>query len=226
MPDRRVEVLYELFQTRDEMNAAFQVNANNKAAPEGECAIDRLATSPYSIGGEERRPGPLLHGGAGALHARNCRAQSHIEWTDENASIYAHAIRNDLGDLSLYQWWLTASGPVLPREDAVPAKDPSSDVAGARLQDGAYLLAPIGGCAGFTDETCALHIEGTTYRIRFTRSEPPGTTFRDGHPAPSEAELHPVLATDRLLLHESARRLGEQRDPGRPRTGGPGRRTP
>ncbi len=51
--------------------------------------------------------------------------QSHIEWTDENASIYAHAIRNDLGDLSLYEWWLTSSGPLLRPRTRVRAKDPS-----------------------------------------------------------------------------------------------------
>ena len=47
-----VEVLYELFQTRDEMNEAFQVNVNNKAAPDGECATDHLAVGTYTIGGE------------------------------------------------------------------------------------------------------------------------------------------------------------------------------
>ena len=165
-------MLYELFQTRDEMNAAFEVNASNKQAPDGECAIDHLAVTPYSIEGENAGR-VLCYTVERGSFTRESPDQSHIEWTDENASIYAHAIRNDLGDLSLYEWWLTSSGPVLPTEGAVPKKDPPSDVAGARLQDGAYLLAPIGGCAGFTDETCALHIEGTTYRIRFTRSEPP-----------------------------------------------------
>ena len=167
-----VEVLYELFQTRDEMNEAFQVNANNKAAPEGECATDHLAVTPYSI--EAEPAGRVLcYTVKRRSFTDGLPDQSHIEWTDENASIYAHAIRNDLGDLSLYEWWLTSSGPVLPTGGAVPEKDPPSDVAGARLQDGVYLLAPRGGCARFTDETCALHIEGTTYRIRFTRSEPP-----------------------------------------------------
>ena len=53
-----LEVLYELFQTRDEMNAAFEVNANNKQAPDGECATDHLAVTPYSIGGD--RAGRVL----------------------------------------------------------------------------------------------------------------------------------------------------------------------
>jgi TolB protein len=170
-----VEVLYELFQTRDEMNTAFQVNANNKRAPDGECATDHLAVTPYSIEGELAGR-VLCYTVKRGSSTDESPAQSHIEWTDENASIYAHAIRNDLGDLSLYEWWLTSSGPVLPTDGTVPEKDPPPDVARVRLQDGAYLLAPRGGCAayaGFTDETCALHIEGTGYRIRFTRYEPP-----------------------------------------------------
>jgi hypothetical protein len=94
---------------------------------------------------------------------RRCRRQSHIEWTDENASIYAHAIRNDLGDLSLYEWWLTSSGPRVPAEDSVPIKDSSLRGAVARLHDGTYMTNPRGGCAGFTGSTCALHIDGTSY---------------------------------------------------------------
>jgi hypothetical protein len=89
--------------------------------------------------------------------------QSHIEWTDENASIYAHAIRNDLADLSLYEWWLTSSGPRLPVDGTVPVKDFSSRGAVARLEDGTYLTNPRGGCAGFSGSTCALHIDGTSY---------------------------------------------------------------
>ncbi|HEY3213732.1 MAG TPA: BTAD domain-containing putative transcriptional regulator [Actinomycetota bacterium] len=167
-----IEVLYELFQTRDEMNEAFQVNVNNKAAPEGECATEHLAVGSYTIDSEPAGR-VLCYTVKRGSFTDELPPQSHIEWTDENASIYAHAIRNDLGDLSLYEWWLTSSGPVLATGGAVPEKDTPSDVAGARLQDGVYLLAPRGGCAHFTDETCALHIEGTTYRIRFTRFEPP-----------------------------------------------------
>lgn len=47
-----MEVLYQLFQTRDEMNEAFQVNVNNKSAADGDCATDTSAVSPYTIGGE------------------------------------------------------------------------------------------------------------------------------------------------------------------------------
>jgi DNA-binding SARP family transcriptional activator/tRNA A-37 threonylcarbamoyl transferase component Bud32/WD40 repeat protein len=157
-----LEVLYQLFQTRDEMNAAFQVNVNNKRAPEGECATDHLATDPYTIGGEPA--GLVLCYTVKPGEFTERPAQSHVEWADENASIYAHAIRNDLGDLSLYEWWLTSSGPDLPNGD-VPRKDSPLEVAETRLKDGTYLVAPKGGCAGFAHETCALHIEGDSYRL-------------------------------------------------------------
>ena len=88
-----VEVLYELFQTRDEMNEAFQVNVNNKAAPEGECASDHLAVGSYTFEGEPA--GRVLCYTVGLSPS----AQSRIEWTDENASIYAQAVRNDQGDV-------------------------------------------------------------------------------------------------------------------------------
>jgi DNA-binding SARP family transcriptional activator/tRNA A-37 threonylcarbamoyl transferase component Bud32 len=160
-----LEVLYQLFQTRDEMNAAFQVNVNNKRAPEGECATDHLATGPYTIGREPA--GLVLCYTVKPGEFTERPAQSHIEWTDENTSVYAHAIRNDLGDLTLYEWWLTSSGPV-PTEGPGPLKDLPAALAGPRLQDGTYLVAPPGGCAGFAGVTCAMHLDGTTYRLVFT----------------------------------------------------------
>jgi serine/threonine protein kinase/DNA-binding SARP family transcriptional activator len=151
-----LEVLYELFQTRDEMNEAFQVNVNNKAAPEGECASDHLAVGSYTIDGEPA--GRVL---CYTVDRSSSEAQSHIEWTDENASIYAQAVRNDLGDLTLYEWWLTSSGPLLPSEGAVRAKDPSPGLAHSLLRDGTYLVTPKKGC--LSESTCALHVAGTAY---------------------------------------------------------------
>jgi serine/threonine protein kinase/DNA-binding SARP family transcriptional activator/Tol biopolymer transport system component len=164
-----IEVLYELFQSRDEMNEAFQVNVNNKAAPEGECATDHLATEPYTIDGESA--GRLLcYTVVRGQFSAELPDQSHLEWTDDNSSIYAHAIRNDLGDLNLYDWWLTSSGPVIPSGGPIPQKDAPLGVAGLRLQDGIYLVAPPKGCAGFDGETCAMELDGETYRIVFTNA--------------------------------------------------------
>ena len=62
-----LEVLYELFQTRDEMNEAFQVNVNNKTAPEGDCATDHLAVGPVHDRRCAGRRRPVLHGSARAV---------------------------------------------------------------------------------------------------------------------------------------------------------------
>jgi serine/threonine-protein kinase len=168
-----VEVLYELFPTRELMDAAFQGAVNSRVAPDGECATDRLAVTPYTVGGA--RVGRVLcytiehvPSGPGALEHRP--EQSHIEWTDENALIYAHAVRNDLGDLTLYDWWLTSSGPVVPgaEGESVTEKDRPATAAGRPPQDGTYLVLPPGGCAHVPGATCSLHIEAGSYRFVFT----------------------------------------------------------
>jgi DNA-binding SARP family transcriptional activator/Tol biopolymer transport system component/tRNA A-37 threonylcarbamoyl transferase component Bud32 len=163
--DGDVEVLYQLFPTRDAMNGAFEGNVNNKQAPSGDCSTDHLAVDTYTIGG--RRAGRILcytialHGGF--LDKTDTTEQSRIEWTDENASIYGQAVRNDPSDLSLYDWWLTSSGPVLPGDDAAQAKDRPPGLAGFRVQDGSYLITPRT-CGIFPGATCALHVDGTSYR--------------------------------------------------------------
>ena len=164
-----VEVLYELFQTRDAMDAAFQLKANIERAPDGECATDTRAITPYTIGGEpagrvlcythEIYEDPLDPFGPSA-HA------SFIEWTYENAAIFAQASRNDIGDLSLYEWWLSSAGPfVSSGGEAMVAKD-RPEVAGAPPpQDGSYLVSPPGGCANEPGQTCAMHIVEGTYEL-------------------------------------------------------------
>jgi serine/threonine protein kinase/DNA-binding SARP family transcriptional activator len=167
-----MEVLYQQFQTRDEMNETFEVNVNNKSARNGDCATDTLAVGRYTIDGElagrvlcytiERGPffDERLSGGF--------PNQSHIEWTDDNASIYAHALRNDLGDLSLYNWWRTSSGPVVPSDQgaAVVVKDRPRAASVLPPDDGSY-LATTGECDPTRSGTCIMHIQGSAYGIRF-----------------------------------------------------------
>jgi serine/threonine protein kinase len=138
-----VEVLYELFPTRELMDAAFQGGVNSRVAPDGECATDRLAVTPYTVAGE--RTGRVLCYTVRAGQSRQSSGEpsrSHIEWTDENALIYAHAIRNDLGDLSLYKWWVSSAGPVVATGVGAPAaeKDRPPALATA-LRDGTYMIA-------------------------------------------------------------------------------------
>ena len=142
-----VEVLYELFPTQSDMNAAFLQGVNTRQAPDGECATDPLAVTPYTIGGNPA--GSVLcytvEGGTGAQFIgaqadEEIVKQSHIEWTDENSSIYAHAVRHDLADLSLYQWWLTSSGPVVTNDGTAVEKDPPAALEPV-LTDGSYMVS-------------------------------------------------------------------------------------
>ena len=157
-----VEVLYEQFPTQDLMNAAFQQNANGTSAPEGECATEHLAVSSYTVGGEP----------AGRVLCYTVSVdrvdRSHIEWTDENATIYAHAVRDDLGDLSLYEWWLSSAGPTVPSGGGAPAleKDRSA-AASPRLRDGSYLVSLQHDADRSDAGTYAIHIEDGAYEKSF-----------------------------------------------------------
>ena len=168
--DAEVEVLYQLFPSRDEMDEAFQTRANTNEAPEGECATDHLAVTSYSIGGEPA--GRVL---CYTLVIDDTET-SHIQWTDENSAIFAHAIRNDQADLTLYEWWLSSSGPVASVEDATDtAKDRPAAAAVPHLRDGSYLVS-VGDPDRVTDValrdangrrllTYRMHIEDGTYEF-------------------------------------------------------------
>ncbi len=160
--DDEVEILYELFSSRDEMDEAFQIRVNGNRAPDGECATDHLAVTPYSIDGEPA--GRVL---CYTLVIGDTET-SHIQWTDENSAIYAHAIRNDQADLTLYEWWLSSSGPVASVEDAtVTAKDRPVAAAVPPLREGSYLVS-----VGEPDRTTGVNLRDAngrplvTYRMR------------------------------------------------------------
>jgi len=161
-----VEVLYELFPTRDLMDAAFQLNANGTAAPDGECALEHLAVGTYTVGGQ---PAGRVLCYTVVFAFSSTPGQSHIEWTDENTSIYGHAVRHDSGDLDLYEWWLSSSGPVSPEGGPRVEKNRPRAAVSFRLDEGSYLATPPGGCAGFGQSvTCVMSIDGGRYRLLFT----------------------------------------------------------
>jgi hypothetical protein len=116
----RQQVLYELYATRDSMDSAFDQNRSVLNAPAGDCAIDHNAFGTYTVGHEE----------AGRVLCYLIRGRSQIEWTDERLFVYAIAIRPDLGDLSLYDWWVKHAGPV-DTSSATPTleKDATSPIA-------------------------------------------------------------------------------------------------
>jgi Tol biopolymer transport system component len=133
-----VEVLYRLFPDRGAMDAALQVNANIRGATGGECATDRVALTPYTIDGLPAGRVLCYRSTVGFFSTEGAR--SDIEWTDERLLVYAHAIRNDAADLSLYEWWLGSAGPEIPAGDPKAVKDRPAQ-AGAPLPEGSYLLS-------------------------------------------------------------------------------------
>ena len=154
--------------------------------PDGDCSTQRLAVSSYTIDGE--RAGRILcytiePGRFGAAAGEPDR--SHIEWTQENALIYAHAVRSDLGDLSLYRWWLSSAGPIVPAgsDPSLSVKDAPASF-GSGLPDGSYLYVhtdedrgfpQIAGVAGVT---YAIHLDGGAYlAAEFGNVYERGTTY-------------------------------------------------
>ena len=172
-----VEVLYELFPTRTDLDAAIQQGVNSLAADEGNCATDTLAISTYTTDGNPAGRVlcyTIVRGRSGFGSQTPGPDQSHIEWTDENTLIFGHAVRNDLGDLNLYEWWLTSAGPLVPgTTTGAPARQLHGAPPSPPPAEGTYLVSPSGGCGGQRNTTCAMHIEDGEYQLTFTGESPP-----------------------------------------------------
>ena len=124
-----VEVLYELFPTQSDMNNAIQEQRQQPSGAQRSVRDRDAGRDPVHDRRVASRSRALLH-----AQARDEVDQSHIEWTYEDSSIYAHAVRNDLADLSLYDWWLSTSGPVASNGDATATRRtrrPRSDLGSA-----------------------------------------------------------------------------------------------
>lgn len=119
-----VDVLYELFDDRGAMDAALGKRAYAADAYGGNCATDVTAQNPYSIGGQQ----------AGRVLCDRISSTSMIAWTDERVLVFAEVVREDLGDVPLYEWWRSA-GPVVQGSSA------EKDVTGSvpRAPEGTYL---------------------------------------------------------------------------------------
>jgi serine/threonine protein kinase len=122
------QVLYELYRTRDQMDAAFDQNVAVLTAPSGDCATQHKAFGPYSVGGER----------AGRVLCYEIAGRSQIEWTDERLFVYAIAFRPDLGDLNLFDWWADQAGPV-DTTSASPVLRKDVTTTGALVRPGLYL---------------------------------------------------------------------------------------
>jgi serine/threonine-protein kinase len=152
-----VEALYSLFASRDAMDAAFGHRVYEAGAYGGDCATDHTAQNPYTVDGEA----------AGRVLCDRSRDASAVAWTDERLFVLGEAVRDDAGDLSLYEWWLSA-GPVVP--GTTVTKDGSASV--PPLPEGAYLvtvadrkgLAALGSTPGIP-QTLGLVLEDGGYRL-------------------------------------------------------------
>jgi hypothetical protein len=111
------DVRFDLFDSRDSMNAAFGARAQEFGVFSGDCRVDGTAQNAYSVRGQE----------VGRVLCRRTRETSEIVWTDERVLVAADAIRDDQGDAALYAWWLSAAGPQVEGDvakDVDPAATP------------------------------------------------------------------------------------------------------
>jgi serine/threonine-protein kinase len=151
-----IEVLYELFETRDAMDVAFGNRVNAAGTFGGNCATDHEAQNVYTVGGRDR--GRIL------CHQEGDR--SVIAWTDENLLVLGHAVRGDLGDLWLYDWWITA-GPF-------PGGTPEDKDGGVAIPDppeGSYAIVVSEDDNGRVPEDFPSIVGTLTFGVRLSAGE-------------------------------------------------------
>ena len=122
-------VEYSHFGGRDDLAAAFRQGLHAVPhVPSGDCATDHTAQSAYTIAGHRAgrvacfrttQIGPTKEQPNAKVQAI-VSGRSYIQWSDDRVLIYAVAYRNDLGDLPMYQWWVSTPGPVESGSILVP----------------------------------------------------------------------------------------------------------
>jgi serine/threonine-protein kinase len=167
--DGETQALYELFGSRDRMDVSFGNRVNDAGTFGGNCATDHEAQNDYTVGGEDR----------GRVMCYRDRGRSVLAWTDENLLVLGHAIRDDLGDLSLYDWWLQA-GPV--DADTPAAKD--GPPLAVSFPQGTFLAEVTDeqelrelGVSGQLNATIGIRLADGVYRHTYSG---PTYEFRDG----------------------------------------------
>jgi class 3 adenylate cyclase len=99
---------YDAFGDAGQMSSFFLGLGNGDSAPHGDCAT---ATDVIQDGGWSL---PLVAYLAGSLRCYHDGTQSWIVWTYDTDQILARAVRADLEEQALYEWW-RAVGPFLKK---------------------------------------------------------------------------------------------------------------
>ncbi len=102
-----------------------------------------------------------------------------IAWTDENLLVLGQAVRGDLGDLSLYEWWLSA-GPA----DAETPPEKDGGAAAVDFPQGTFLAEVTDeqdlrelGVSGLLSATAGIRLDDGVYRDTYGG---PAYQYRDG----------------------------------------------
>ena len=101
-------VWYDTFADAGQMSSFFLGLGNGDSAPHGDCA---KASDVIQDGGWNL---PLVAYLAGSLRCYHDGAQSWIVWTYDTDEVLARAVRPDLEEKALYEWW-RAVGPFLKK---------------------------------------------------------------------------------------------------------------
>jgi hypothetical protein len=99
-----ITVQYNMFASTGVMETYYARRVNDSSISAGDCSADSFAEGPYYIQGEVA--GRVL------CYLKEEQRESWIEWTNVGLRIYAYALRRDLDDTALYDWWAAEAGPV------------------------------------------------------------------------------------------------------------------
>jgi len=127
--DDSVRAYYYHYGSVEAMDGEFDNVAVSLGQEGNNCALDHNAVQSYTVGGHP----------VGRVLCLRTESDSRIEWTDPRFLILSLALRADLGDQDLYEWWKQAAGPMETGSTDVAPKGPSVPI--ATLPDESYLTS-------------------------------------------------------------------------------------
>jgi class 3 adenylate cyclase len=117
LPNEEYSVTYTSYGSADDLRRAFEAFASPADPTHLDCSRDASARGAYTVNGS-RAGDVACYVEEGTSPGT---AESVIVWTDEELVVLGRAIRGDVADLTLYEWWRTDTGPW--RTEASPPKD-------------------------------------------------------------------------------------------------------